>query len=748
MGCSVWLFVTVFLPLLSNGDVGDIHHILCPRGCNCYTEKNTDAQFSFLHFVCRWEHLNSQALNDVAESDPIYTIRIQCPHGSTFKTDPPDKLFYRLKNLEHITIHRCKIQNLKKEFFKKQRRLNSLKITSADLPHLPNDLFEYIPKLRYLDLSDNNLKIVPYPISQLNNLEYLILSRNWIQFMSSGLSSLKLLKHLILDGNNLTSIDFGQIPQSVDTLRLRANQLKTFINDDVSNRSLNFLDLAKNKLEYLTTTGTINKLPSSLNVVYLNGNNIEIIQDGSFAHMKHLSEIDLRNNLLRDLPQSIFNEVKHKFIVKLTGNPFNCVCSLQWILDAETPVYFGDLDRITCKQLFDEQMEISIAKAKRYLFVLIPVILISVSIYTFYYRLFHNVSLMSNSFRRGDLICNYEIACPQDCKCCLKPTGQNIVECEGFREDRVSELPALATEIRLKNTSSKGWSTKVLGRRRRLKSLNLTNAGVSKVTEDLIKDNFPALQHLDLSNNFLKTFPAAKLYGVVNLQTLFIENNRITNLNMSDLKRMEFYKRLKLGGESNLYHCDCDSPSDIQIWLHDQDNRGKVSDYGNIFCKLKDDRVVRMAQMSPLHPNTFCPLLTTRSTTVVSGDAAETDSYNHEIHRNIFGPRTLNQFVTQKSLRQNGKPRSHTVPYHRHSELSSTTNKFDDGSKTTVKPKLDLQRRIMITITLFLALILLVFLLIAIGIIAYFRYNYVGHKSPKKTRIKAVYKRGTPGTAL
>ena len=51
--------------------------------------------------------------------------------------------------------------------FQKQRRLNSLKITSADLPHLPNDLFEYIPKLRYLDLSDNNLKIVPYPISQL-----------------------------------------------------------------------------------------------------------------------------------------------------------------------------------------------------------------------------------------------------------------------------------------------------------------------------------------------------------------------------------------------------------------------------------------------------------------------------------------------------------------------------------------------------------------------------------------------------
>ena len=47
----------------------------------------------------------------------------------------------------------------------------------------------------------------------------------------------------------------------------------------------------------------------------------------------------------------------------------------------------------------------------------------------------------------------------------------------------MSELPALATEIRLKNTSSKGWSTKVLGRRRRLKSLNLTNAGVSKVTE-------------------------------------------------------------------------------------------------------------------------------------------------------------------------------------------------------------------------------------------------------------------------
>lgn len=45
---------------------------------------------------------------------------------------------------------------------------------------------------------------------------------------------------------------------------------------------------------------------------------------------------------------------------------------------------------------------------------------------------------------------------------------------------------------------------------------------------------------------------------------------------MKALKQMEYYKQLKIGGESNLYSCDCKSPSDLQIWLHVQRKKQKV----------------------------------------------------------------------------------------------------------------------------------------------------------------------------
>uniref|UniRef100_A0A158R664 LRR domain containing protein n=1 Tax=Syphacia muris TaxID=451379 RepID=A0A158R664_9BILA len=62
--------------------------------------------------------LHSYSLSDVAEYDPIYTLRIQCPHGSIRKSNPPDNLLNQLKNLEHVAIHRCKIGALNKNFFK------------------------------------------------------------------------------------------------------------------------------------------------------------------------------------------------------------------------------------------------------------------------------------------------------------------------------------------------------------------------------------------------------------------------------------------------------------------------------------------------------------------------------------------------------------------------------------------------------------------------------------------------------
>lgn len=93
-------------------------------------------------------------------------------------------------------------------------------------------------------------------------------------------------------------------------------------------------------------------------------------------------------------------------------------------------------------------------------------------------------------------------------------------------------------------------------------------------------DGFPSLTQLDLSKNQLQSFPDAQLDGVADLQLLFLNDNRLSTFSAFALKRFTAISKLKLGGSTNKYMCDCENPTPLQEWFYDETNINRVSHLG------------------------------------------------------------------------------------------------------------------------------------------------------------------------
>uniref|UniRef100_F1KWW6 Chondroadherin-like protein n=1 Tax=Ascaris suum TaxID=6253 RepID=F1KWW6_ASCSU len=569
----------------------------CPSRCQCYADP-VDSVRS-MHLICKWEQLNSSNLESITSSDAVRTLTIRCPHSMRNISTPSPRLFNALRNLDRLEIDRCLIESLPSHLFQGMTQLYSLVIRNAGLMQLPRDIFNDLSNLMALDLAGNDLRIEPYAISVLSNLIQLDLSNNSINFLSNTLVSLHRLKVLSLDENRLSNIDLRRVPNGVTDLTLRNNRINTVHSTHDSVSSLRRLDLSGNQLDFISATGTVNVLPNGLWSVDLTNNKISYIQDGAFSNMPKLTIVDLRNNSLNELREAaVSSEMrKHRLRVLLSGNPLNCMCSLRWIVQATTKTSptIVDLTNVYCSHIFSRNTRL----------------------------------LLTDADTRGELLCKYDASCAEQCTCCFQQScycksicpkgctcwhsaaphvtrmGRNIVECEGVRLDYLKEIPESITELRLLNGNWKEWSPKDIGPKRDLLVLNITSCNLHWLNESFL-DGFPSLTQLDLSKNQLQSFPDAQLDGVADLQLLFLNDNRLSTFSAFALKRFTAISKLKLGGSTNKYMCDCENPTPLQEWFYDETNINRVLDYEDMYCELKGNGIVKIKQVDPSQNGTLC----------------------------------------------------------------------------------------------------------------------------------------------
>lgn len=143
----------------------------------------------------------------------------------------------KLKNLQYISLHSCKLTSLPKEIGSLPN-LETLIIESNKLASVPAEIGN-LPKIKELKLSYNKLTAVPEELYNLTSLENLYLHRNDIADLSDKVGQLTNLKNLTVSHNQVSSI-----PASIKNLK-----------------NLRYLTLSGNKLAALPEElGELSKL--------------------------------------------------------------------------------------------------------------------------------------------------------------------------------------------------------------------------------------------------------------------------------------------------------------------------------------------------------------------------------------------------------------------------------------------------------------------------------------------------------
>uniref|UniRef100_A0A2M4AAW1 Putative leucine-rich transmembrane protein n=2 Tax=Anopheles triannulatus TaxID=58253 RepID=A0A2M4AAW1_9DIPT len=319
-----------------------------------------DVDSSLVEIFIVERSLRSIPVDSLSGLRKLEAVTIQSEHLKRL----PD--FSGLSKLRYINVQSGSLIELAPPYFRGLVSLETVHVTgSASLTRLEAGLFNDLPKLTLIDLSENGISwvhlrtfvglpslktmqlsgnkitdagMIGRAVKDLHTLQILKLDRNMISKLSEGsFVDLPSLKELYLNDNGITEIFHGAFHRtpSLKLVHLENNYLRrvhpeSFLQASGSGvemmhlqqneigrveelRSLldalpmlRFLDLSYNKLEAipfgaLRGHGTLEQL-------YLNQNRIRMIERDAFMAMPGLRELRLQNNSLSDqLPMPFWN---------------------------------------------------------------------------------------------------------------------------------------------------------------------------------------------------------------------------------------------------------------------------------------------------------------------------------------------------------------------------------------------------------------------------------------------------------
>ncbi|KAA0712002.1 Extracellular matrix protein 2 [Triplophysa tibetana] len=191
-----------------------------------------------------------------------------------------------------------------------------------------------IPELKSLNLQGNEIKTIPTgAFNGIPNLEWIDLGKNKIS--SSGidpqsLKGLKFLSRLYMDGNLLEQIP-AELPSTLQELKVNENNLKEIeANSFEGLSSLITLEMEGN----LLSEGNVNPLAfkplKELTYLRLSRNHFRTIPQGLPAS---LQELYVENNLIEEISETVFNETTNINVVVLRHNKLDesRIAPLAWI---------------------------------------------------------------------------------------------------------------------------------------------------------------------------------------------------------------------------------------------------------------------------------------------------------------------------------------------------------------------------------------------------------------------------------
>ncbi|XP_033837903.1 PH domain leucine-rich repeat-containing protein phosphatase 1 [Periophthalmus magnuspinnatus] len=260
------------LPLIG----GKVEEVKKHNHCLAFSSAGPQSQTYYVSFDSFTEHLRWHRQAAKMVSQRINSVDLSC---CSLEQLPPN-LFYS-HDLTHL--------NLKHNFLPSDQRLQQLQRFS---------------RLRSLNLSNNHIGQFPLAICDIHTLTEVNLSCNYLTSVPSAVGAMTNLQTFLLDGNSLTELpnELGSL-QRLGYLGLSFNQFSHIPQVLERLASMEKLCMAGNNLDTLTLQ---NFRLLRVKHIDLRLNKITLMVPDEPDLLRHVTQLDVRDNGLRELDASVF----------------------------------------------------------------------------------------------------------------------------------------------------------------------------------------------------------------------------------------------------------------------------------------------------------------------------------------------------------------------------------------------------------------------------------------------------------
>lgn len=215
----------------------------------------------------------------------------------------PESSFRNLSNLGYFSLSDNNLEEIPRHIFAHMPKIVTMDLGHGRIRTILSDDFRNLNEIRYLILVNNNLRLVEKQ-SIPKTLRFLHLGRNNLTSLNGTLRDINNMEVLFLNENNLTTLD-GELPiksSGFKSLIAHHNKLENLPQDLDKFIYLDAMYVSDNELKSLNG---VFRNASYIQTLSAHNNKIEYLAEDEFLYTTDLQELDLANNLIRAVNNSL-----------------------------------------------------------------------------------------------------------------------------------------------------------------------------------------------------------------------------------------------------------------------------------------------------------------------------------------------------------------------------------------------------------------------------------------------------------
>lgn len=516
-----------------------------------------------------------------------------------------------LSMLKNLDLGENRITTMYNDSFESMAQLSGLRLMDNLITNITNGIFYPLSSLKVLNLAKNKIQHIElHAFTKNTEIEAIRLDKNQIPNIDGIFAALNSLLWLNLSENQLAWFDFAFIPMNLKWLDIHSNFIEELGNYYRLQPEITIttLDASHNRI---TELGPMS-VPNSIELFFVNNNLIRNVYPNTFIDKQNLTRVDLYSNAISKLPShalrvSAMAVMKKNTEFYLSGNPFECDCTMGWLKNVNE-IGGGQLQHQHPRVMDYDNIECLVSHTRS-----TPVRLLS--------------SLSTDEF-----LCRYESKCPTTCHCCENtkcycnikcPDGCSCFHDSSFNINKINcgkqnaqtipeRVPMDATDLYLDGNNLFELQANTFTKLRHLRTLYVNNSNVIAIQPQAFHGLSSNLQRLHLEDNKLTTLYGNEFSSLYHLKELYLQNNLITYIENTTFHSMKYLQVLRLDGNRltaltgyqmrsahlrnlksltlsrNLWTCNCAFVQEFISFIYD--SNVIVSDSSAIYC-VEDNSV-------------------------------------------------------------------------------------------------------------------------------------------------------------